>query len=294
MTEPPGDSRGGSPPDGIGWVLWSGTVGLFSPVEPRIDAAVAAGFDRLSVSPADVARCEEAGVTPAELGRQIRGAGLDIVLDPIMNWYDDKSASASSPFSRYRTDHCLRVAEALGAVAATVMANVSERDVPIAGVVEPFAQLCDRAASIGVQIQLEFVPMTEIRTIAQGWQVVRDSDRGNGGLLFDAWHFFRGVPDFDVLATIPGDRVFAVQLADALPDVDGTLLEDTRRRLLPGEGSFDLRRAIRTLADTGGLTRVGPEVISPELAAMPMNDAAALAGARTRQAISSALAERNG
>src|SRR5918993_395803 len=73
--------------DDIGWVLWSGTLGLESPVPGRIEAARAAGFTRLSVSPLDVARAGEQGTSAADLGRAIRDAGLEIVLDPVMNWY---------------------------------------------------------------------------------------------------------------------------------------------------------------------------------------------------------------
>ena len=73
--------------DDIDWVLWSGTIGLESPIPGRIEAARATGFSRLSVSPLDVARAQEQGTSAAELGRQLRDAGLEIVLDPVMNWY---------------------------------------------------------------------------------------------------------------------------------------------------------------------------------------------------------------
>ena len=43
----------------------------------------------------------------------------------------------------------------------------------------------------------------------------RYADRANGGIVFDTWHFFRGDPDFDLLATVPGDRIYCVQIDDA-------------------------------------------------------------------------------
>ncbi|MBV9206632.1 MAG: sugar phosphate isomerase/epimerase, partial [Actinobacteria bacterium] len=60
--------------------------------------------------------------------------------------------------------------------------------------------------------------------------------------------------------------------------------------LLPGDGALDLPAAIRALHRIGALRWVGPEVISPELAAMPVLDAAMIAVERTRAVLDAALA----
>ncbi len=111
--------------------------------------------------------------------------------------------------------------------------------------------------------------MTPITDVATAWKIVRDADRPNGGILFDTWHFFRGSADFDALEAVPGERILAVQVDDAHAEVTGSLWDDTQQRLLPGDGSFDLPRVLRTLGRIGGLRFVGPEVISPVTAAMP-------------------------
>ncbi|HEU5265404.1 MAG TPA: sugar phosphate isomerase/epimerase [Jatrophihabitans sp.] len=270
----------------IDWILWSGTLGLESPVPPRIDAAVAAGFTRLSVSPLDIARAAADGTSPAEFGRAIRDAGLAIVLDPVLNWYPGGGASPSR-FASFTPEDALRMCEQAGIVAMTAIGS-PEAPAP-AELAAPFGQLCDRAANLGVDVHLEFMPMSAIGDLRTAWDIVRGADRANGGIVFDTWHFFRGDPDFEVLAGVPGERIFAVQLDDALPAVQGTLREDTQRRLLPGEGSFDLIRVIRALADIGGLRWVGPEVIHPDLAAMPPRAAATLAAERTRAVVQQAL-----
>lgn len=269
--------------DDIGWVLWSGTLGLESPIAPRIEAALAGGYTRLSVSPLDVARAEEEGTPAEDLGRRIRDAGLGIVLDPVMNWYGG-APRADSRFARFPADESLRMAEALQAVSITAIGQASS-ELPIEEVAGPFGAFCDRAAGLGAQVHLEFIPMTAIPSLAAAWTVVAGVDRPNGGLLFDTWHFFRGDPDFGVLERIPGERVFAVQLDDADAEVRGTMREDTQNRLLPGDGDLDLVRAVRALDRIGGLRWVGPEVISPALAAMPPVEAARLAGDRVRELI---------
>lgn len=285
-------TAGGSSNDVDGLVLWSGTLGLESPVEPRIAAATSGGYTHLSVSPLDVARCEETGTSATDLGAMIRGAGLEIIVDPLMNWYPG-GGPPRSRFSRFSPQESLRMVADLGAVSLTAIGTGS-CDGEASELAGPFGILCDQAADLGVLVHLEFIPMTVVSSLAVALQIVQGADRRNGGILFDTWHFFRGDPDFDVLARTPGELVFAVQLDDALPEVVGALWEDTQRRLAPGEGSFDLTRVVRALADIGGLHRVGPEIIHPHWAAMPPVEAAALAGEKTRAVLDRALAMSGG
>ena len=41
-----------------GWILWAGTTGFEEPLDERLEAAAAAGYGRVSLSPDDVARAE--------------------------------------------------------------------------------------------------------------------------------------------------------------------------------------------------------------------------------------------
>jgi sugar phosphate isomerase/epimerase len=207
-----------------------------------------------------------------------------------MNWYPDREPSPSR-FAGVSTDDALRICEALGVTSLSAIATASS-DVPVPDLAGYFGQLCDRAAGFGARVHLEFIPFTIVRTLRIAWDLVRVADRPNGGLVFDTWHFFRGEPDFEVLADIPGDRIFQVQLDDAPAVPSGPLREETQRRLLPGDGALDLVAAIRALDRIGGLRRVGPEVISPDLAALPILDAATLAMDRTRAIVAEALADR--
>jgi sugar phosphate isomerase/epimerase len=268
--------------------LWAGTVGFSSPLAERFAATAATGCRRAALSPPDVLRAAESGTTAAEIGRQAADLGLDLVMDPVMNWYPDRVPSPSR-FAGVSTDEALRMCEALGVTSLTAIATASS-DVPVPELAGHFGRVCDRAADFGAQVHLEFMPFTIVRNLRMAWDLVRSADRPNGGLVFDTWHFFRGDPDFDVLAGIPGDRIFCVQLDDAAAVPQGSLREETSRRLLPGDGALDLIAAVRALHRIGALRWVGPEVISPELAAMPVLDAATLAMERTRAIVAAALA----
>ena len=276
-----------APAEPGGYILWAGTVGFSSPLAERFAAAVATGCARVTLSPPDVLRAAESGTTAAEIGRQARDLGLELTMDPVMNWYPDRVPSPSR-FAGVSTDDALGMCEALGVVTLSVIATASS-DVPVPELAGHFGRVCDRAAGFGAQVHLEFIPFTLVRNLRIAWDIVRAADRPNGGLVFDTWHFFRGEPEFDVLAQVPGDRIFCVQLDDATAAPHGTLREETSRRLLPGDGELDLVAAVRALDRIGALRWVGPEVISPELAAMPVLAAATLAVERTRALVAGAL-----
>ena len=270
-----------------GYILWAGTVGFSSPLAERFAAAAATGCARVTLSPPDVLRAAESGTTAAEIGRQARDLGLGLTMDPVMNWYPDREPSPSR-FAGVSTDDALGMCEALGVVSLSVITTASS-DVPVPELAGYFGRVCDRAAGFGAQVHLEFIPFTIVRNLRIAWDIVRAAGRPNGGLLFDTWHFFRGEPDFDLLAQVPGDRIFCVQLDDATAVPHGSLREETSRRLLPGDGGLDLVAAVRALDRIGALRWFGPEVISPELAAMPVLAAATLAVERTRALVAGAL-----
>lgn len=95
---------------------------------------------------------------------------------------------------------------------------------------------------------------------------MRLADRPNGGIAFDAWHWFRGARDDALLERIPGERIFVVQLDDAAAEPIGSLVQDTwAHRRLPGEGDFDLAALLAILRRKPGLGPFGIEVLSEQL-----------------------------
>ena len=130
--------------------------------------------------------------------------------------------------------------------------------------------------------------MSAVADLGAAWPIVRDADRPNGGILLDTWHFFRSGSDMTLLEQVPGERIFGVQVADASAEPTMPLVEETFNRMLPGDGELDLTGVLRVLHRGGGLRWVGPEVISPTLAAMAPADAARLAGDRVRVLVADA------
>jgi sugar phosphate isomerase/epimerase len=255
-------------------VLWSATLGP-RPLGERVAAAAASGYPVLSVSPADEAQLAALGSRPGEARRRARDQGVELsILDGITEWYPHPPPKRPFPGAAFSVDDILRIGVAFDVASISALAPFPS-DIGVDDLAGHFAALCDRAAEHGIRIHLEFTPVPPVPDLTTAWEVVSLAGRASGGIVFDTWHFYRGNPDFGVLASVPGERIMAVQVSDGKPEFRESLIKDTfRHRLLPGDGSFDLSRVLRALGAIGGLNQVGPEVLSEDLFALPAADAA--------------------
>jgi sugar phosphate isomerase/epimerase len=265
----------------IEWALWAGTIGFETSLVDRLAAAVAGGYRYASLGPPDVQRAADEGMTARELARRADDSGVRWVMDPIMNWHPTLRPSGL-PHAQFDVDEVLRMCADLRVASVSPIASSTTNADPDE-MAAHFAALGDAAAEMGMGVHLEFMPMSAVPDLEAAWRIVRLADRPNCGLMFDTWHFFRSTPDFDLLATIPGERILAVQVSDARAEIRGKLWADTMNRVLPGDGSFDLRRVLGLLTDIDGVRCLGPEVISPDLAIRDPGEVAMLARERVAQ-----------
>src|SRR5262249_35064730 len=137
---------------------------------------------------------------------------------------------------RSSDEEMIRIAEVLGA--RGLCATHFGAPAPAEQAAEAFARLCDRAATAGIHVSLEFPAWATINDVATAWEIVRLADRPNGGVLFDVWHHRRSTNDDAALAAIPGPKITSLQLADGAADPSGPLDEDVLLRQLPGDGDM--------------------------------------------------------
>ena len=69
----------------------------------------------------------ESGSSPGNVGRSLREAGVDVVLDPVMNWYGGAPMPGAGRYGELGTNDALRPAEALGAVSISVIGSYGGR-----------------------------------------------------------------------------------------------------------------------------------------------------------------------
>ena len=270
-------------------VLCSGTLRTGITFRERLAAAQGGGFTGLSLWGRDYEVARDEGLSDRDIRLLLADHGLSVAeLDPAW-WWLPGAADIHIPPEQdgerifgFGEPELFAVADAVGARslnAVDVFGGAWSLD-EAAGA---FAGLCDRAAEHGLLVHLEFLPWSRIPDLATAWQVVREADRPNGGLMLDAWHYFRSTPDGELLRSIPGASILGVQLCDAPAAAEANPLHATlHQRLLPGDGELALPALLADLRATGTTAPLGVEVFSDALHALPPEEAGRLAGQSLR------------
>ena len=115
-----------------------------------------------------------------------------------------------------------------------------------------FHELGERAAKRGLRVGYEALAWgRHVNDYRDAWEMVRRADHPAIGLMLDTFHALaRGIRSARS-ASIPGDRIFLVQVADA-PMLDMDILSWSRHfRCLPGQGELPSASSCEALEATG-------------------------------------------
>lgn len=251
-------------------VLSAGTIQSV-PFYERLDAAKNAGFDGISIFAAEAASLGE----PLETVRQrIDDAGLSVFeTEFIGNWLPgnpgrEMPGGLAQVLEMTTPDLVLDVAAALGSPCVSV-GDLYARDCGRDAIVDAFGALCENAATRDIAVALEFVPVGAVPDLAAAADIVRAAGQGNGGIMIDAWHFFRSGSDLADLAAMDPALISRVQIGDgpALPEPDLDFAMSNARKF-PGEGEMDLPGFVAALRDCGFDGPLSVEIFAAELASM--------------------------
>ena len=182
-------------------------------------------------------------------------------------------------------DRLLEVCAELGAKKIKIGGGVFEEGEPdFPAMRTALASICERAAPLGIDIVIEFLPFASINTIKRGLALFEGLGTTNGGLLVDTWHIQRGGMTAEDIRQIPLNLLRAVELDDAGPEVLGSLFNDSTHYRRPcGEGSIDIPSQMQAILDVGYRGYWGVEVISAYHRHLPLEIAAKRAFDTTMQ-----------
>ena len=108
-------------------------------------------------------------------------------------------------------------------------------------------EICDIAKPYDIRVAVEFLPWAGLRDTRMTWEVLRQANCSNGGLLLDTFHYFKGGSQIDDLREVPTEKIFLVHLDDA-PDLPIHSKEMCmNHRVFPGEGIFPLGQFLDVL-----------------------------------------------
>lgn len=242
---------------------------LHLPFAEKVRATRLAGFQEMSIQPQEVQRLVASGTSINDMKSIAADSGVRISrLDPLCTW--NPHWQPGNMDDAFITDHALtsgnflEIASALGCSHMSLNATFSVGTYTAEELVEHYAHICSLAFEHGLICDLEPIPMWGVQSLEQGWDVVRQADAANGGLVVDTLHFIRSDSKLETLASIPGNLIHCVQICDGIhPLKSGVTLEmDCFERMWPGTGNFPLAEIVTALSKIGGLNGVGPEVFS--------------------------------
>jgi len=155
-----------------------------------------------------------------------------------------------------------------------------------------FAPLCRQAAERGTNILFEMLPahFSRMPSLDQVLAITRGSGAANGGIMLDNLHLQRiGIGPDEIARKLNASDLMGVEIND------GTLavplkFEDSvvNKRLLPGDGEFDIAAFLRAVWSVGYEGPIGVEVLNEYMRKWDLETAATEAFAKTQRVVQSA------
>lgn len=225
------------------------TVSISGTLPEKLSAIAAAGFDGIEIFEADFLTFDK---SPEDVAAMARDHGLDITLfQPFRDFEGLPEPLRQAAFSRAQRKFDLM--ERLGTDLVLICSNVSPH--ALGGIDRAAADLRalgDIAAGRNLRIGYEALAWgRHVSDHRDAWEIVRRADHPNVGLILDSFHSLaRKIPS-DSIRSIPGDKIFFVQLADA-PALEMDLLYWSRHyRNMPGQGDLPVVDFMAAVAATG-------------------------------------------
>ena len=214
--------------------LAAGVVQEF-PAAEVIHAAAQAGFNAAGIW-CDLKHWS--GACTDRVSRALRDTGL-VALDLEVVWFQPGEADSAH-------DAVIEIAMEIGA--RNLLCVSSEPD--IARTRQRFAHTCRKAEGSTLRVVLEFLALTDIRSLPQALAVVKDVGHPAGGILVDTLHLMRTGGSARDLRDIDATLMPYLQLCDATAEArDSTpegLMEDALYlRQLPGDGELPLHDILK-------------------------------------------------
>lgn len=214
------------------------TVSLSGSLTEKLTAVSRAGFDGVEIFENDLLASP---LAPEDIRDRCADLGLSIDLYQPMR---DIEALPAGDFARAlrRARHKFRTMRRLGADTVLVCSSLARNAVDDdALAAEQLRQLAETAEEHGVRVAYEALAWGRyVNTYEHAWRIVEAADHPALGVCLDSFHILARRSDPGGIESIPGGKIFFLQLADA-PLMAMDVLQWSRHyRCFPGQGGFDL------------------------------------------------------
>ena len=231
------------------------TVSLSGSLDEKLRATASAGFGAVEIFENDLLSFNG---SPRDVGKLCRDLGLEIcAFQPFRDFESMPEPQRTRNFAR--AERKFDLMQELGTDLLLICSNISPASLGgIDRAAADFRVLGERAAVRGLRVGFEALAWgRHVNDYRDAWEIVRRADHTSIGIILDSFHALAPAFPTNAIQSIPADKIFLVQLADA-PKLGLDVLSWSRHfRCFPGQGDLpvaDFMEADRTTGYAGPLS----------------------------------------
>jgi sugar phosphate isomerase/epimerase len=227
-----------------------------------------------------------------EMKRILDGNGIrEIEVEWLLDWFCSDQRRAVSDETRKLL---LDAAEEFGARHIKI-GDLGNDCADVPQMTEEFALLCRQAKERGTNVLFEMLPAAFSRapSLDAVLAICTGSGARNGGLMLDILHLQRTATAWqDIVRKIPRELQLGVEINDGTLATPVNFLDSViNKRLLPGDGEFDIAAFLDAVWTQGFDGPIGVEVLNEYIRKWPLQTAATEAFAKATKVVAAARAQ---
>lgn len=254
----------------------------------RVETAAKAGFTAMGFWHTDL-RENQRKLGFREMKRILDGNGIgEIEVEWLLDWFcTDERRVASDETRKLLLD----AAAELGARHIKI-GDLGNDCADVPQMTEEFAVLCGEAKERGTNVLFEMLPaaLSRAPSLDAVLAICRGSGANNGGIMLDNLHLQRtATPPEDIVRKLPRELPLGVEINDGTLALPVNLVDSViNKRLLPGDGEFDVGAFLHAVWTQGFDGPIGVEVLNQYIRKWPLETAATEAFAKTTRVVTAA------
>jgi sugar phosphate isomerase/epimerase len=254
----------------------------------RVEVAAKAGFTGMGFWHTDILEIRKR-YSFADMKHILDANGMaNVEVEWLLDWFCTDARKIASDETRALL---LEAAEVLRARHIKV-ADLGNDCADAPQMTEAFAVLCRQAAERGTNVLFEMLPaqFSRVPSLDQVLQITRGSGAANGGTMLDNLHLQRiGIDADEIVRKLTARDLIGVEINDGMLATPVHFQDSVvNKRLLPGDGEFDIAAFLRALWSVGYDGPIGVEVLNEYIRKWDLGTAATEAFAKTQRVVAAA------
>jgi sugar phosphate isomerase/epimerase len=254
----------------------------------RVEIAAKAGFTGMGFWHADILEIRKK-YSFQDMKHILDGNGMvHIEVEWLLDWFCTDARKVASDATRTLL---LDAAEVLRARHIKI-GDLGNDCADVPQLTEAFAPLCRQAAERGTKVLFEMLPAQFSRapSLDHVLNIIRGAGALNGGIMLDNLHLQRsGIGPEEIVRKLGPRDLIGVEINDGTVAMPVNFLDSVvNKRLLPGDGEFDIAAFLQALWAVGYDGPIGVEVLNEYIRKWDLTAAATESFAKTQRVVTAA------